>query len=130
MDGRFTIIDHDFIDEDGKCVMMKAPIRPLRDLSDDLLPRGNQKSTRLKKKFRDDWRPVLKLMHEGNRAAIANKPEALMDNEFVQETFNVGMAHLKMKHPQMFDGTGATRCHFWSIGSWNKQLKLAARNNK
>ena len=117
-------------DELGEYVMVRAPIRPLRHLSDDLLPRGNLKSTRLKKKFRDDWRPVLKAMHDANRPVITNTPEALMDNKFLEETFKVGTAHLMVKYPQMFDGTGAARCHTWSIGSWNKHLKLAARGNK
>ena len=117
-------------DADGKCVMMIAPIRPLRDLSDDLLPRGNQKSTRLKKKFRDDWRPVLKVMHSANRAAIANTAVALMDSNFVQKTFTVGLAQLKLKHPEIFEGTGAARCHFWSIATWNTYLKAAQRKNK
>jgi hypothetical protein len=114
----------------GEHVMVRTPIRPLRHLTDDLLPRGNLKSKRLKKRFRDDWRPVLKVMHEVNRAAIANTQEALMDNTFLQETFYLGIAHLKSKYPHLFDGTGAARCHIWSIGSWNKHLKFAARRNK
>jgi len=117
-------------DARGEHVMVRSPIRPLRHLTYDLLPRGNLKSKRLKKKFRDDWRPVLKVMHEVNRAAIANTQEALMDNMLLQETFNLGIAHLKSKYPQLFDGTGATRCNIWSIGSWNKHLNLAARRNK
>jgi len=95
----------------GEHVMVRTPIRPLRHLTDDLLPRGNLKSKRLKKRFRDDWRPVLKVIHEVNRAAIANTHEALMDNSFLQETFYLGIAHLKSKYPHLFDGTGAARCH-------------------
>ena len=37
------------LDELGKYMMVRTPIRPLRHLSDDLLPRRNQKSTRLKR---------------------------------------------------------------------------------
>ena len=116
-------------DASGKPVMVRSPIRPLRYLADDLLPRANLKSKRLKKKFRDDWRPVLKAMHGVNRAVIANTPEQLIDHSFLEETFKLGIAHLKLKHPQLFSGTGASRCQIWSIGSWNKHFKLAGRRN-
>ena len=116
-------------DARGEPVMVRSPIRPLRYLKDDLLPRGNQKSRRLKKKFRDDWRPILKAMHDVNRAAIANKREQHIDHSFLEETYNLGIAHLKLKHPSLFSGTGASRCQIWSIGSWNKHLRTAAWRN-
>ena len=81
------------------------------------------------KKQGDDWRPVLKAMHGVNRAVIANTPEQLIDHSFLEETFKLGIAHLKLKHPQLFSGTGASRCQIWSIGSWNKHFKLAGRRN-
>ena len=114
-------------DEKNVPVMVRTPIRPLRFITDDLLPRGNSKSKRLKKKLRDDWRPVLKLMHSANRETIANTQLDQIDSKMVEETFKVGVAHLKMKFPVLYDGTGVVRSNFWSIGTWNKHVKAAAR---
>ena len=109
---------------------MRTPIRPLRFLTDDLLPLVNAKKTRVRKTFRDAWRPVLQEMHNANRARIANTSLQEINHDFLQQTFNVGVQAIQDKYPELFSGCNVARSHIWAISTWNKNLALLKRGRR
>ena len=117
-------------DDDGEPVPVRTPIRPLRFLTDDLLPLLNAQSTRVRKTFRDAWRPVLHEMHDANRARIANTPLQEISHDFLQQTFDVGVKALQEKYPELFSGRHAARSHIWAISTWNQRMNQVKRNRR
>ncbi len=118
------------LDENEETVMILTPIRPLRFLTDDLLPRSNSKSKRLRKFFRDCWSPILKFMHNANRARIANTHLKAINHDFLQETYDVGVEALVTRYPDLCTGANAARSHIWAISTWNKKMLLERRKKK
>ena len=113
------------LDDDEEPVVVRTPVRPLRFITDDLLPVGNAKHKNLRKFYRDYWRPILGLMHDANRARIANCKLDEINNDFLEETYTAGVEALKNKYPELFEGANATRCQIWAISNWNKELRAA-----
>jgi hypothetical protein len=117
-------------EENEKPIMIRTPVRPLRFIRHDFLPGNNAKAKRIRNRFRDNWLPVLKIMHNANRAEIANMPLEGINHVFLQTTFNTGMGALKEKYPEIFEGPNGTRCHIWAVSTWNCVLEKVQRQKK
>ena len=115
------------LDEEGNMVIIRTPIRPLRFLADDMVPMANSKSKRIRKKYRDDWRPILLLMHDVNRAMIANTPLEKVNHGFLDTTYNLALNSISSRYPELFSGVNASRHQIWVISTWCKEIKRLKR---
>jgi len=110
-------------DESG--AVIRTPVRPLRyikDATDKHLPRG-----RVRKKFVDDWKPVLSFMYNKTKQHIINVPEESMDADFLDATYVAAREQLEEKYPSLFEGINADRNRTWKVSNWSKKIKTLNR---
>ena len=115
------------LDEEGNMVIIRTPIRPLRFLSDDMVPMANLKSKRIRKKYHDDWRPILLLIHDVNRAMIANTLLEKANHDFLDTTYNSALNSISSRYPELFSGVNASRHTIWVVSTWCKEIKSLKR---
>ena len=114
----FGMPNHQSIRGTGKDrVSIQTPVRPLRYIINlQTLPKDN----RVRTTFRDNWKPVLKLMDKGTKSLTRGVNVKDMDAAFMQRTFEAARMFLKGKYPSLFE---QERNRQWAVSNWSKLIR-------
>lgn len=121
----FGMPNHQSIRGTGKDrVLIQTPVRPLRYIINlQTLPKDN----RVRTTFRDNWKPVLKLMDKGTKSLTRGVNVKDMDAAFMDRTFEAACKFLKGKYPSLFE---QERNRQWAVSNWSKLIRQLDRVQK
>ena len=104
-----------------------APVRPLRYItasnSASLLPCKNCNGKPVRKKYVDDWKPVLLLMFNDTKHLIINTREEDMNADFLETTYVTARDKLEERYPTLFAGDNRDKTRQMRISTWCKKIK-------
>ena len=104
-----------------------APVRPLRYItasnSASLLPFKNCNGKSVRKKYVDDWKPVLLLMFNDTKHLIINTREEDMNADFLETTYVAARDKLEERYPTLFAGDNRDKTRQMRTSTWCKKIK-------
>ena len=106
----------------------RKPVRPLRFITmDTMLPAAN----RVRKTFCDEWKPVMNVFLEVNRAKLANtRAQKDITPLFEEDTFQAGKTKLEMDYPALFQCKNARRHKTWTVATWSRKVREEKRKKR